>query len=78
MAEVCSIPEKDLAHMPMALKNRMMWIKAKAFDKMIAEGRFVPAKPIQVMRIMQGAKIARHPVTGILYAFVWKSAAQLV
>lgn len=77
MAQVVSIPERDLHHMPMALKNRMMWVKADAFDEMIAQGRFVPATVEQVMSIMQGTKIGRHPVTGILYAFVYKSAADL-
>lgn len=77
MAKIVSIPERDLHHMPMALKNRMMWIKADAFDLMIAQGRFVPATVEQVMTIMQGTKIGRHPVTGVLYHFVYKSAAQL-
>lgn len=60
-----------LEALPRAMTSRMMWVQPRAFDEMIRQGRFVPATVADIFNIMHGTKVARHPVTGGLYRFVW-------
>ena len=71
MAGMLTLDNEELEALPRAMTSRMMWVQARAFDEMIRQGRFVPATVADIFGIMHGCKVARHPVTGGLYRFVW-------
>jgi hypothetical protein len=59
-----TLTDAEWKAVPRVYTNRMMLIHYEAFDSMIARNLFRPATVVDLMGILHGVLIGRHPVTG--------------